>query len=77
MEFYIPDPDVSFADFPQLLSQGLDSTPLLRKPPRRLNFLKCRQCRRDKQKCTPPGRVWPGQRCDRNIDLSPIPHRTL
>lgn len=55
MEFYIPDPDVSFADFPQLLSQGLDSTPLLRKPPRRLNFLKCRQCRRDKQKvsCIP------------------------
>ncbi|KAK0658059.1 hypothetical protein B0T16DRAFT_71682 [Cercophora newfieldiana] len=35
--------------------------------PRRLNFLKCHQCRRDKQKCMPADREWPGTKCDRCV----------
>ncbi|KAH8697998.1 hypothetical protein BGW36DRAFT_379836 [Talaromyces proteolyticus] len=35
------------------------------RPPRRLSQVrKCRFCRRDKRKCIPADRVWPGQKCD-------------
>ncbi|KAL3457420.1 hypothetical protein BJX64DRAFT_269012 [Aspergillus heterothallicus] len=37
---------------------------MYREPRRLANILKCRFCRRDKRRCVPEKRVWPGQKCD-------------
>ncbi|CEN61133.1 hypothetical protein ASPCAL07797 [Aspergillus calidoustus] len=37
---------------------------MYREPRRLANILKCRFCRRDKRRCLPENRVWPGQKCE-------------
>ncbi|KAJ9621080.1 hypothetical protein H2204_012061 [Knufia peltigerae] len=42
----------------------------MQRPPRKLHYLKCHQCRKDRQKCTPTDRCWPSRKCDRCIKFS-------
>ncbi|KAF2446425.1 hypothetical protein P171DRAFT_259833 [Karstenula rhodostoma CBS 690.94] len=41
----------------------------VRRRKRRLDYIKCESCRKDKQKCLPTHREWP-QRCNRCVERS-------